>query len=119
MLDGRAQPPTFSYSLTTALDTVAPGQTVPFTLQVTNLTNTSQTATLTCSVPDFTTYGAFGAGAVRSVTFSGVAAGAAMETSINLIVTSGAQAPPSGTLIDLTTTDGVRGASVARTVVVN
>jgi hypothetical protein len=42
-----------------------------------------------------------------------------METSISLLVTSGAQAPPSGTLIDLTTTDGARGASVSRTVTVN
>lgn len=44
---------------------------------------------------------------------------ASQETTINLLVASGAQAPPTGTLIDLTTTDGLRGASVSRTIVVN
>jgi hypothetical protein len=42
-----------------------------------------------------------------------------METTINLLVTSGGQAPPVGTLIDLTAVDVARGAAVARTIATN
>src|SRR4029079_2353482 len=100
--------PTYAYALTTVSDPVAPGQTASFNLKVTNLTNAAQSATLAFRVPDFTTFGGFLAGAIRSASFSNVAAGASMETTITLVVTSGAQAPPTGTLIDLTAVDGAR-----------
>lgn len=111
--------PLFSYALTIASDTIAPGQTASFALELTNLTNTPQSASVQFRVPDFTAFGGFGAGSIRTVTFSNVAAGGAQLQTINLVVGSGGSAPPAGTLIDLTTTDVDRGAAVAKTIVVN
>lgn len=111
--------PAFSYELTTTGDTIAPGQTASFALKLTNLTNTTQSASVQFRVPDFTAFGGFGAGAIRTATFSNVGAGAAQQQTINLLVGSGPSAPPTGTLIDLTTTDVDRGVSVAKTIVVN
>jgi hypothetical protein len=110
--------PTFSYTLVPSQQAVSAGQTAAFVLTVKNLSGTTQTAAMAFRVPDFTAFGGFGAGNVRPVTFSNVAAGATVETTINLTVTSGGQAPPTGTLISLTTIDGDRGASVSSTIVV-
>jgi hypothetical protein len=111
--------PTFSYALTTSSDPIGPGQTASFNLKVTNLTNAVQNATLQFRVPDFTSFAGFAAGNVRSTVFNNVPAGGSMETTINLLVTSGGAAPPVGTLIDLTTVDAARGAAVARIIATN
>jgi hypothetical protein len=110
--------PTFSYTLVPSQQTVSAGQTASFVLSVKNLTGTTQSAAMSFRVPDFTAFGGFGAGNVRPVAFNNVAAGATVETPINLTVTSGGQAPPNGTLIALTTIDGGRAAAVSSTIVV-
>ncbi len=111
--------PAFAYALTTTDDTVAPGGTASLTLTVTNLSNAPQNATLSFTVPNFTTYAGFGAGAVRNVAFTNVAAGTSQSVLVPLVVTNGAGAPPDGTLVTVTFNDVARGAQVTRTVATN
>jgi hypothetical protein len=110
--------PAFAYRLTTTDDDpIVPGRTASFLLTVTNLTNAARDATVYFRVPEFTTYGAFGAGAIRSVAFAAVAAGASQSALLPLVVTSGAAAPPDGTVIALAVDDAERAGTVARAIV--
>src|SRR5262249_11146477 len=60
--------PAFAYRVTTTDDDpIKPGRTATFLVTATNLTNATQSATVSFRVPDFTSFGGFTAGAVRGL----------------------------------------------------
>ena len=67
--------PLFSYVLTATPDPVAPGHVLEFDATVTNLTAGSQSVVLNFTVPEYTTYGALGAGNAASYNFGYIPAG--------------------------------------------
>jgi uncharacterized membrane protein affecting hemolysin expression len=111
--------PALSYVLTTTATSVQSGQVIPFTVKVTNLSSTSQYASLSYDVPQFTTSSnGYPAGTLLSYTFGYVVAGATQTVTLDFTVLSGAQAPAHGSLITLLVSDRVNGALVSKTATV-
>jgi uncharacterized repeat protein (TIGR01451 family) len=101
------------YVLTTPADPVKPGGFAEFDVTVRNLSNKTQFVRLFFTVPQFTTYVGNGtsAGSVTSYTFGNIAASASESAKLLFSIPGGNQAPPEGTIIELTLTDQDRGAS--------
>ena len=111
--------PAVSYALTTTTDPVKPGQVVEYKVTVTNLSNITQNVYLTYHVPNFTTnLNGYPAGTLFNYNLGNVTAGATESFNLDFMVLSGAQAPPTGSLITLVLADQIRGDSVSRTVIV-
>jgi hypothetical protein len=105
--------PAVSYTLTTTLGPVVPGQGIEFTATVTNLSTVPQYVALTYKVPQFTTDGRVGypAGTTLSYTMGNVAAGATQVVGLDFKVLSGTSAPPDGLAITLVVSDADRSTS--------
>jgi uncharacterized repeat protein (TIGR01451 family) len=110
--------PVFTYGITASPDPVARGQTLEYDVTVTNVTAVSQSVVINFTVPEYTTYGALGAGNAASFNFGSVSPGASRTAQLLFVVVHTGSIPPDGTSITLDTVDLARGASVSRTVVV-
>src|SRR5437868_603763 len=110
--------PVFKYSLTATPDPVAPGHVLEYDATVTNLTAGTQSVRLDFIVPEYTTYGGYGAGTARAYDFGTVAPGASATARLLFNVLASGPTPPHGASITLYPLDAARGASVSRTVVV-
>ena len=106
------------YVLTAPIDPVKPGHVLEFDVTVRNLSASSQTVTVSFTVPDFTTYNGIPAGMAASYSFFTVLAGTTETAKLLLVVSGGNQTPPDGTVITLMLTDEARGISFSRDVVV-
>ncbi len=114
--------PDFSYSVTTPVDPVKPGDKLAFIVKLDNLTNGLQNATLYYVVPGYTNTGFQNvyAGAVEGVAFSNVPAHSSQSKIVSLnVLNSGLSTPPEGTIIDLSFLDAARNATFSRNVVVS
>ena len=110
--------PLFSYVLTATPDPVAPGHVLEFDATVTNLTAGSQSVVLNFTVPEYTTYGALGAGNAASYNFGYIPAGQSETAKLRFAVVGSGNIPPDGTTITLNAVDISRGASISRSAVV-
>ncbi len=113
--------PAFFYAVTTQANPVKPGDKLAFTVTVTNLSNGPQNAVLSYVVPGYTDTGFQGGnpGAAENVYFSQVPIGVSRSAIVNLTVfNGGTSAPPDGTIVNLSLTDGARNATVGRSVVI-
>jgi len=89
-----------------------------YKVTVTNLSNITQNVYLTYHVPNFTTnLNGYPAGTVFNYNLGNVTAGATESFNLDFMVLSGAQAPPTGSLITLVLADQIRSISVSRTVI--
>ncbi|RYD25564.1 MAG: DUF11 domain-containing protein, partial [Verrucomicrobiaceae bacterium] len=117
-LKSMASAPVFSYTVTTQSDTVRPGERVPFTVTVTNLTNSTQSTTLSLAIPNYSSIGGYTSGDNYPVDTLSVAAGASCTTSFGAVIASGASTPSDGTVLNFAIRDTFRGTGVSRPVVV-
>lgn len=122
MLEDASAMPAFTYSLTTAGNSVQPGDVVDFTSGVTNHTTTAERVSMNFTVPLDATFNDYPAGTSVGFTIptanAYVPPGETKSYTDSLPILGGADAPPPGAPVTLTLRDLFRGITISHTVLV-
>jgi hypothetical protein len=110
--------PAFSYALSTQNDTARPGESVPYTITITNLTNSTQSSNLSLVVPNHAAIGGYRPGRTYEYGSLSLPAGASRSVTFTPTIYGSADTPPDGAIINFVVRDHERGAAVSRRIVV-